>query len=150
MLHSVSMCQGLLFPFLRCLETAHTKETSEEIAPFDDPVITITCPTRIAWHNPQATRGWSCESFLSSQRWCSLLSPGQRQLLWRRRCNRKALSLRPRTRSGQHRSRLHKRQNDAAVFRRRDFVPKFWFSRFDPSGTPSPDTPAARIQEPTS
>ena len=54
-------------------------------------------------------------------------------------------SLTPRTRR-QDRSRLHRRQNDATVFRRRDFVPKFWFSRSDPSGTPSPDTPAARIK----
>jgi hypothetical protein len=38
------------------------------------------------------------------------------------------------------------RQNDAAVFWRSDFAPKFWFSRPDPSGTPFPDTPAAQIK----
>jgi hypothetical protein len=103
-------------------------------------------PTRIAWHRPTATRGWSCESFLSSRRWCSLLLPGQRQLLWQRRCNHRARSPTSGIRRGQDRSRLHNVKTTLRYFRRRDFAPKFWFNRPDPSGTPSPDTPTARTK----
>ena len=126
--------------------------STEDWSPaFDVPVITITCPIELLDIHRQPTRGLSCESFLSYQRWCSLLQPGLRQLLWRRRCNHRARSLIPRigvgTKHGQYRCfSTHWPQNDAAVFRRRDFAPRVWFNK-PIRVAPHPPTPCRPDQK---